>query len=396
MKMLLLNGHGINLRVDSAKLHVRDGKFNDEKPKEYVFAPKRIEYDHIVIYGQNGNISIDSIRWLIKHSVQVSILNWNGKLLTTMLPPESVQVKTKFAQYESYNDMNKRIIIARKLLDAKFLRTQAVLDWLNVRYESVNTNFSKELKLFEKAKTINELMMVEGRIASHYWKEFKKIMPDKYEFQGRKTIDHPKGASDQINTMLNYGFALLEAECRKAINSAGLDVHVGFLHQMTIGKHSLAYDLQEPFRFLVDLAVISLIERNEMQKSDFVRTENYNLRLRPNGAKKLIEEINNQINTKIKYTGGNRTWSYVILLKARELAHYLIGKRKKLDFTSPHEPLTRVDTAEIRQKIIDVSYTHWEKLGFSRGTLHYMKKNARNNKPFSLNKHVLERLISTF
>ncbi len=396
MKMLLLNGHGINLRVDSAKLHVKDGKFNDEKPEEYVFAPKRIEYDHIIIYGQNGNISIDSIRWLIKHSVQVSILNWNGKLLTTMLPPESVQVKTKFAQYESYRDMNKRIIIARKLLDAKFLRTQAVLDWLNERYESVNTDFSKELKLFKKAKTINELMMVEGRIASHYWKEFKKIMPDKYEFQGRKTIEHPKGASDQINTMLNYGFALLEAECRKAINSAGLDVHVGFLHQMTIGKHSLAYDLQEPFRFLVDLAVISLIERNEMQKSDFVRTENYNLRLRPNGAKKLVEEINNQINTKIKYTGGNRTWSYMILIKARELAYYLIGKRKKLDFTTPHEPLIRIDTAEIRKKILDVSYTQWGKLGFSRGTLHYMKKNARNNKPFSLNKHVLERLISTF
>ena len=397
MKMLLLDGYGLSIKVDGAKLHIKNGtEKNGVIGEEYIYSPKRIDVDNIIVYGRSGNISVDAIRWLIKHSVQISILDWNGKLLTTMLPPESVQVKTKFAQYTAYGDMNTRIAIARKFLEAKFLRTQVVLDWLKERYEIINNDFSKEIPLFKKAKTINELMMVEGRIASYYWREFKKVIPEKFEFKGRKNIDHPKGASDQVNALLNYGYALLEAECRKAINSAGLDVHIGFLHQMTIGKHSLAYDLQEPFRFLVDLAVISLIERNEMPKTDFVRTENYNLRLKPSGARKLIEEINNQINTKIKYVGGNRTWSYVILLKARELAHYLIGKRKKLDFTTPHEPLTRIDTAEIRQKIIDISYIQWEKLGFSRGTLHYMKANARNNKPFSLNKHVLERLISTF
>jgi hypothetical protein len=30
--------------------------------------------------------------------------------------------------------------------------------------------------------------------------------------------------------------------------------------------------------------------------------------------------------------------------------------------------------------------------GFSKGTLHYMKKNARSDKPFTLNKHVRERV----
>jgi CRISPR-associated protein Cas1 len=29
---------------------------------------------------------------------------------------------------------------------------------------------------------------------------------------------------------------------------------------------------------------------------------------------------------------------------------------------------------------------------FSKGTLHYMKKNAERNEPFTLNKHVRERL----
>ena len=31
-------------------------------------------------------------------------------------------------------------------------------------------------------------------------------------------------------------------------------------------------------------------------------------------------------------------------------------------------------------------------MGFSRGTLHYLKKNARDGKPFTMNRHVWERL----
>lgn len=34
----------------------------------------------------------------------------------------------------------------------------------------------------------------------------------------------------------------------------------------------------------------------------------------------------------------------------------------------------------------------WKKLGFSKGTLHYMKQNAKSDKSFTLNSHVLERV----
>ena len=52
----------------------------------------------------------------------------------------------------------------------------------------------------------------------------------------------------------------------------------------------------------------------------------------------------------------------------------------------------RDDSDKIRQKILNVSYTEWQKMGFSKGTLYYMKKNAKAEKPFSLNKNVRERV----
>ena len=69
MKLLLLNGHGINMHVDGAKLHIKDGRFSaTEEPQEYIFHPKRIDVDSIVVYGRSGSLSLEAIRWLIKHN----------------------------------------------------------------------------------------------------------------------------------------------------------------------------------------------------------------------------------------------------------------------------------------------------------------------------------------
>jgi CRISPR-associated protein Cas1 len=50
------------------------------------------------------------------------------------------------------------------------------------------------------------------------------------------------------------------------------------------------------------------------------------------------------------------------------------------------------DSEDVRQKILGISYSEWKQMGFSKGTLHYMKKNAEADKPFSLNVHVRERV----
>lgn len=393
MRFLLLNGHGIDMRVSGAKLHVKDGRFSTDEPEKYVFSPKRIDVDSIIIYGRDGNLTVDAIRWLIKHNVQISILNWDGKLLTTMLPPESTNVKTRFAQYHAFEDEKVRVKIAKNFIEAKFDKSLVVLDYLKQRYPEIEYDFSPDLKKLDSAKKINDILGVEGGVAYKYWNEFSKAIPDKYDYESR--VDQSRratGAGDMVNAMLNYGYALLEAECLRTINAVGLDPHVGFLHEMNTGKNSLAYDMQEPFRFLVDFAVISLIESERMENKDFIRTENYSLRLRPSGAKKLTEEVNLWFNKRVSYKGNMTMWSYVMFLKTRELAQYLTDKRKDIDFVVPQYETKRQDTSDIRQKILSISYSDWKKLGFSKGTLHYMKKNAKADTPFTLNAHNKERL----
>ncbi|TQD26115.1 hypothetical protein FKV42_04960 [Methanolobus vulcani] len=42
-----------------------------------------MDIGHIIVYGRNGNLTLDAVRWLIKHNVQVTFLDWNSKLLST-------------------------------------------------------------------------------------------------------------------------------------------------------------------------------------------------------------------------------------------------------------------------------------------------------------------------
>ncbi len=97
-----------------------------------------------------------------------------------------------------------------------------------------------------------------------------------------------------------------------------------------------------------------------------------------------MEELDRQFSQVTKYGMRNEQWGTIIDMKANELANYLIGKKKSLEFGSPSLNLERIDNKELRDKIMSMSYYKWHKMGYSKGTLHYMKKNAKENKPFKL------------
>jgi len=81
-----------------------------------------------------------------------------------------------------------------------------------------------------------------------------------------------------------------------------------------------------------------------MDKKDFIRTESYSLRLKPSGAKKVTEEYNRWMNKKTPYQKQSVMWSYTLLLKTRELAQFLVEKKKSVDFCKPEYAIERQDS----------------------------------------------------
>ncbi len=70
-----------------------------------------------------------------------------------------------------------------------------------------------------------------------------------------------------------------------------LDSCVGYMHEMAGSKQPLVYDVQELYRWLVDLSIIQLLEDYDIKKADFVTTENYHTRLLESTARLLIDYI---------------------------------------------------------------------------------------------------------
>jgi len=151
-------------------------------------------------------------------------------------------------------------------------------------------------------------------------------------------------------------------------------------------------DFKEPYQWLVDKTIIQAIENELFKRYDFIREEDSTLRLRPDSVKRLIGELDKTFSQPIKYRGRNHQWYVLIQIKAQELSHYLTNNRKNIDFCTPEPYIEKFDSKELREKILKITYSDWKNMGYSHGSLHYLKKCAKSSKPFKITKQSAEKL----
>jgi CRISPR-associated protein Cas1 len=259
---------------------------------------------------------------------------------------------------------------------------------------------SKREAMFKLESTYDyrNLMMYEGRIADIYWSQilrvFNKLSPE-FKFVSRNNTlnSHNRNASDEINALLNYGYAVLESEIRKDLNSIGFDPSISFLHELSNSKASLVYDVQELYRWLVDLSVIQLLEEKKLKKADFIVTENYNIRLRATTAKALIDKIRQNFNSRVLYNGKYYSYQNILYENVRTLANYIIGKLSRLQFNIPEFEIKRDDHIELRDKVASLTPQDRKRLNINKSTLWYMQKHIREGKKIKIYKSVKDKLV---
>jgi len=381
MNPLLLSGFGISIDVNRAHLTIK------QKESVMEFEPHRIPYDYIVIDGHYGSISFEAMRWLSKHDVSIALLNWNGNLLSTTVSQETLNAQLKVKQYEKYLNPESRLYIASQIVKQKVRSSLGLLKALSNFYDIDFSTINKEIERVDY-DNINSLMMYEGRIASAYWSELTKIfnsLAKDFHFEGRKNLSYSwnMNASDPINALLNYGYAILESMVRKDINTIGLDVSIGYLHEIDHSKHPLVYDLQELFRYVVDYSVIELLEI-KLKKSDFITTENYHIRLKPNTAELLIEKIKNNFNQRYEFRNKQYALENIMFENIRELSKYITGNSKNLEFTIPDIEIKRNDNSQVRDKIMSIDPDKRKELKINKSTLWYQQKKIKEGKTIKI------------
>lgn len=82
---------------------------------------------------------------------------------------------------------------------------------------------------------------------------------------------------------------MITRECVSALSGVGLDPYVGFLHKDRPGRSSLALDLLEEFRAAwADRFVLTLINRRQLQLTDFVTETSGAVRMSDDARKQFL------------------------------------------------------------------------------------------------------------
>ena len=393
MNPLHLSGWGVKIGVRNlrsrSELEVTDGR-EDERPySTSSYRPRRFPYTSIIIDGHSGYVSLQAFHWLSKNKVPVFIMNFDGTVISSVLPPMPVKADLRAAQILAANDPKKKFSIARALVQAKVARSLQVLDWLGERYDiprEIRVTRLESSKL-KRATTVSDLRIVEGRVARRYWEAFGKVLPEHLDFQGRMTSSHQNNASDPVNLALNYAYGVLEGECRRAINAVGLEPSVGFLHDFSDyqTKQSLVYDLQEPFRWLSDITVIVAFESEALKLSDFYFTgDDYRYRFEADARQRFIGVLRERFNLGVRYKGRILKWDTIIEQKVTELGRFLNDRLSAIDFAEPSPKLVRNDNVELRSRILALTHSETDNFGIGKSTLHYLRTKARKGLPMKV------------
>jgi CRISPR-associated protein Cas1 len=402
MNPLHLGGSGVEILTSNPKPHaelkITVGRKTKPTPLRYFFLPRKIEYDSIILENATGQISLAALRWLSKHNLPIFFLDFDGSIISSILPPMPVKADLRVSQIQAATNPESKLAIAKAFVQGKLNRSLEVLTWLSERYDIQDELRAAKAEAVKALQTrnVNELRTVEGRTALRYWEALRKILPESLAFEGRVTGTHNQNATDPFNACLNYSYGFLKVVCRIAINAVGLEPAVGFLHETSAYQtaESLVYDLEEPFRFLCDLCVIEAFESQAFDPYDFAyERNNYLFRIGPEARLNLRSRLVQQFNSGVEYKGRTLKWDTVIEGKTLELSRYLTGKSPSLDFSEPGPLLERSDSREIRERILSLSQPEAIQLGIGKSTLHYLREKARESSSFKLYANVKRKLL---
>ncbi|WP_297980187.1 CRISPR-associated endonuclease Cas1 [uncultured Methanobrevibacter sp.] len=297
------------------------------------------EISQILITGK-GSITFDAMSLLAEHEVDCVSINWKGHVDYRLSAPDRKNAIVRKEQYFALAD-ERSGHLAKAFIKAKIENQRAFLGTLAKSREDNDLilrgryNLTSHLERLEgipdgKSDDVrSSIMGIEGLSSAEYWSAISHVVDEKWGFANRSG----RYATDPINSLLNYGYAVLESEIWKSIYLAGLDPYCGFLHSERYGRASLVFDLIEEFRQqVVDKTVLSIVNKKSVSLEDFEFSNNAVI-IKDKARRLIISKILDKLGSKIQFNGSNRSYFDIIEYQGRQIANYLTNSQDYIGFS---------------------------------------------------------------
>ena len=237
-----------------------------------------------------GRSSLEAIRWL--HDIRAAVIqiDADGNLLFASSP-----LKERYGQLRRAQALASSSRIGVEIV--RYLLTKKLTG--QAEFAERHTNAGAERSIRElvdslaEVKQMKDFRIIEAQAALKYWsvwadtevpfaRSHTKSVPPHWKRFGQRIsplTSSPRNAANPANALLNYLYAILEAEARIALLTVGLDPAVGLMHADQPNRDSLALDAMEAVRPSVDTWLYESLVQNNFSKRDFFERRDGTVRL---------------------------------------------------------------------------------------------------------------------
>lgn len=328
----------IQLYIDTTatKLTVKDRLFLIQNKKtQRQISPRRI--DSIAI-TTNVQLNVAVIKLASKNDIPLFIYDSIGTPIAQLRSPYFMKhSRLRLMQMQFMHQKEGKKWAKNQLLLKTTEQCLSIARWqkthtdkteeLNSIRTQIESYVPKIKMLPNHTPNINgSLMGYEGNISKLYFRAVNTVLPKQYQFEKRSR----QPGKDYYNVSLNYIYGMTYNEIMKAIQSAGLDPYCGTLHKTRYGE-TLVFDMIEPFRPIVDRALIDLCMKEILVAKHFTPIAN-GYKINREGKKIMLPMYATYMYQRIKWQGKVTSVRNHMFLHARQLKEMIEETEYVFDF----------------------------------------------------------------
>lgn len=292
-------------------------------------------FEQILYFGYMG-ASPALLGKCAEHGIAVCFYKPSGRFLARVMGYNNSNVLLRKEQYRISDSEELSCKIARNFIVGKLYNSRSVLERAKrdhaltvdvANIEQASREIMRLTRLSRKCTDLAVLRGLEGDAASLYFAQFNElVLQNKAYF--RFTNRNKRPPTDPVNALLSFAYTILANDCAAALEGAGLDPYIGFMHRDRPGRLSLALDLMEEFRSIIaDRFVLTLINNRVINEKSFNNQENGSVLLNDDGRKTFFEAWQKRKQDVIMhpFLQEKIPWGLVPFVQAQLLARYIRG-----------------------------------------------------------------------
>jgi len=328
---------GAVLACDGERLEVR-------RDQAVLASLPLVKLDDIVVFGNVG-LSTPAIKRLLDRNIDVVFLTMDGRYHGRLIGQATAHVVLRQAQYARAADGAWSLRQAQCFVEGKLRNQRAVLQRFSrnrahapAEVTVVADAIDGDIQRVGRTTALSSLLGIEGSATARYFRGLRALIGPDWQFTSRQRRPPP----DAVNVLLSLGYTLLAHKAQGAVQAAGFDPYLGFLHQHAYKRPSLALDLMEEFRpILVDSLVLRLCGDGRVTQGDFtLGDEARPVVLGEDGMRRFLTAFEERMRTEATHPQGadsgpgRASYLRCLELQARQLARAVRDDARYTSFTA--------------------------------------------------------------